>query len=37
VMSAIFVVVFGGVMAILFSIGLFVLAWRLWSGTAAAA
>jgi len=31
-MSALFFVVFGGVLMILFSIGLFTLAWRLWSG-----
>jgi uncharacterized membrane protein HdeD (DUF308 family) len=33
-MSAIYFVIFGGVMMILFSIGLFVLAWRLYSGKA---
>ena len=33
-MSAIFFVIFGGVMMILFSIALFVLAWRLYSGKA---
>jgi uncharacterized membrane protein HdeD (DUF308 family) len=32
VMSAIFLVIFAGVMMILFSIGLFTLAWRLYSG-----
>jgi uncharacterized membrane protein HdeD (DUF308 family) len=33
-MSAIYFVIFGGVMMILFSIGLFVLAWRLYTGKA---
>jgi uncharacterized membrane protein HdeD (DUF308 family) len=36
-MSAIYFVIFGGVLMILFSIGLFTLAWRLWSGKGAAA
>jgi len=36
-MSAIFFVIFGGVMMILFSIGLFTLAWRLYSGKGVAA
>lgn len=35
--SAIFFVVFGGVLMILFSIGLFALAWRMWRGAPAAA
>ena len=36
-MSAIFLVIFAGVMMILFSFGLFTLAWRLYSGGGAAA
>ena len=36
-MSALFLVVFIGVMMILFAIGLFALAWRLWSGKGATA
>ena len=36
-MSAIFLVIFAGVMMIFFSFGLFALAWRLYNGTSAAA
>lgn len=36
-MSAIYFVIFGGVMMILFSVGLFTLAWRLYSGKSVAA
>jgi len=35
--SAIFLVIFGGVMMIFFAVGLFALAWRIYSGKAAAA